>query len=117
VTNKASLFALPLLETAGLLAYFAFVLCADSPENRKPGPELLLAACRRLEIRPRELLCVGDSVADVAAARAAGCPVAAVSYGYNGGRSIALAHPDWLVGGLPEISGLSDVPHAVSAHA
>lgn len=117
VTNKASLFTLPLLEAAGLSTFFAFVLCADSPESRKPSPELLRAACRRLEIRPQELLCVGDSAADVAAARAAGCPVAAVAYGYNGERPIALERPDWIIGSLSEIPALSDTPHAAPAHA
>ena len=117
VTNKASLFALPLLDAAGLSRFFSFVLCADSPENRKPDPALLLETCRRFEIQPEELLCVGDSAADVAAARAAGCPVAAVAYGYNGERAVALERPDWLIGRLTEIADLPDTSRAASTHA
>lgn len=37
---------------------------------------------------------VGDSKNDIEAARAAGCPVVAVSYGYNHGEDIRLANPD-----------------------
>lgn len=117
VTNKHSDFALPLLEAAGLGYFFEFTLCANSQANRKPNPDLLLAACRRLEIRSQELLCVGDSAADVAAARAAGCPIAAVSYGYNGERPVALERPDWLIDSLTEIAGLPDASHAAPIRA
>jgi phosphoglycolate phosphatase len=44
---------------------------------------MLLAACSRFCIAPAEMLYVGDSAVDIAAARAAGCPVIAVSYGYG----------------------------------
>ncbi len=107
VTNKHSAFTLPLLDAAGLARHFAFALCADRAEERKPKPDLLLAACARFGIAPAELLCVGDSRADVAAARAAGCPVAAVDYGYNQGRPVAAERPDWLIASLTEVVGLS----------
>lgn len=85
VTNKAACFALPLLEAAQLAAHFAFTLCPEAEEDRKPSPRLLLAACRRLGVAPTELLLVGDSRTDVGAARAAGCAVVAVDYGYHRG--------------------------------
>jgi len=51
-------------------------------------------------------LMVGDSVHDVAAARAAGCPVVAVSYGYNHGQPIATAHPDAVINTLDALPRL-----------
>jgi phosphoglycolate phosphatase len=83
ITNKDSVFAEPLLEQAGLSGFLAFTLCADRAEDRKPSPNMLLAACSRLGIAPAEMLYVGDSSMDIAAARAAGSPVIAVSYGYG----------------------------------
>ena len=83
ITNKDSAFTEPLLREAGLGDYFTFTLCADRPEERKPSPYMLLAACSRLGISPGNMLFVGDSSMDIAAARAAGCPVVAVSYGYG----------------------------------
>jgi phosphoglycolate phosphatase len=83
VTNKESTLALPLLEAAGLGQYLAFTLCPEQPAERKPSPTLLLAACARLRVKPQEMLYVGDSVIDIRAARAAGCRVAAVNYGYD----------------------------------
>ena len=46
---------------------------------------------------------MGDSRADIAAARAAGCPVAAVNYGYNAGRPVEEERPDWVIHSLARI--------------
>ena len=83
ITNKDSTFAEPLLREAGISGLLRFTLCADRAGDRKPSPNMLLAACSRLGISPAERLYVGDSSMDVAAARAAGSPVIAVSYGYG----------------------------------
>ena len=61
VTNKESRFALPLLEAAQLDTLLAFTLCADRSTDRKPSPNMLLAACTRFAVKPAELLYVGDS--------------------------------------------------------
>ena len=118
ITNKDSAFADPLLQQAGLSQFLSFTLCADRAEDRKPSPNLLQAACSRLGIAPAEMLYVGDSSMDVAAARAAGSPVIAVSYGYGkdhaGGPGDI--QPDGCVDDLTEIVALcvlqtSDKPH------
>jgi phosphoglycolate phosphatase len=103
ITNKDSSFALPLLEQARLARYFKFTLCADRIEDRKPGPRLLLAACSRLGVAPAEMLYVGDSGIDVAAARAAGCPVVTVTYGYGKDHPAQEANPDGSVDKMTEI--------------
>jgi phosphoglycolate phosphatase len=103
VTNKQSRFAIPLLEAAQLDSLFAFTLCADRVSDRKPSPNLLLAACARLGVEPSELLYVGDSQADILAGHAAGCPVVAVDYGYGDKQSLAQSRPDSMVGDLREL--------------
>ena len=115
VTNKHSAFTLPLLAAAGLTGFFAFALCADRAEERKPKPDLLLAASARFQVVPEELLCVGDSRADIVAARAAHCPVAAVAYGYNQGRSLATEHPDWIIGSITELVALPSAPRSANS--
>lgn len=50
---------------------------------KKPDPAPLLAIVERLGVTPPDTLYVGDSDADVKAARAAGIPVMLVSYGYT----------------------------------
>jgi phosphoglycolate phosphatase len=103
VTNKHSKFALPLLEEARLHEHFAFTLCADRVEDRKPRPNLLLAACARLAVRPEEALYVGDSHTDLAAAEAAGCRVLVVDYGYDHGRPVSDLAAGAVISSLTEI--------------
>ena len=107
VTNKHSAFAIPLLEAALLREHFAFTLCADRVEDRKPKPDLLLAACTHLAVEPREMLYVGDSHTDVAAAEAAGCRVLVVDYGYDHGRPVDDLG-DRVIGNLLEIVTMKD---------
>lgn len=84
VTNKPERF------TRELLADFAFdvLVCGDHVTRKKPDPEAVLLACKRLGIAPREALFIGDSQNDVDAARAAGCAIWCVPYGYNEGRPV-----------------------------
>jgi phosphoglycolate phosphatase len=106
ITNKESRFALPLLEAAGLRERFAVTVCADRPEDRKPSPDMLLAVCRQLGVEPANLLYVGDSPSDIAAARAAGCRVVAVTYGYSDYDVLAGARPHGLLANLTQITSL-----------
>ncbi len=86
VTNKSERFTLGLLRDTGFLEAFDTVVCGDQVTRRKPDPAPFLVACERLSASPAEALVIGDSENDVRAARAAGCPVWCVPYGYNEGR-------------------------------
>jgi len=106
ITNKESRFALPLLDAAGLRKRLPVTVCADLPQDRKPSPGMLLAACRQLGVDPANLLYVGDSPSDIAAARSAGCHVVAVTYGYGDYDVLAAARPDGLLGTLEKITAI-----------
>jgi phosphoglycolate phosphatase len=106
VTNKAEAFTLPLLRAAELLDYFDIVVSGDSLPKKKPDPMPLLHACERFEIGPREMLLVGDSLNDAQAARAAGCHVFCVPYGYNEGRDVYELDCDAIVPSLYEATKL-----------
>jgi len=97
VTNKLARFTLPLLERTGLSAFFAAIVCGDTVPRLKPDPLPYIHACKRLGIAPGEALVVGDSGNDVAAARAAGCRVVCVPYGYSEGRLVSSLGCDALV--------------------
>ncbi len=56
----------------GIAELFATTLCGDDGIPLKPAPDMVLEICRRLELRPDEAIMVGDSVADLTMARAAG---------------------------------------------
>lgn len=50
-----------------------------------------------------QLLFVGDSHNDILAAKAAGCPCAGLTYGYNYGKSIALSKPDYVLNNFADL--------------
>jgi len=64
-------------------------VAGDEVAEKKPHPALLLEACRRLQLRPTEVMLIGDSVNDAQAARAAGCGCVLVETGYNEGEGVA----------------------------
>ncbi len=86
VTNKPTAFAEALLVGTGLRALFVQVSGGDAFEAKKPDPLPLLRTCDALGVQPARTLMIGDSANDAQAARAAGCPVLLVTYGYNHGR-------------------------------
>lgn len=94
VTNKPRQFTLPLLQHLGIQHFFGSIWCADDVDNAKPDPQMLFALAQQQQLKPADILLVGDSENDIFAARAAGMPVIALSYGYNHGQSIAQSQPD-----------------------
>ena len=106
VTNKSARFTLPLLDMVDLARYFEQVVAGDTLARKKPDPAPLLHACEVFSIAPRDMLMIGDSMNDALAARAAGCPVFCVPYGYNEGHDVRTLDTDAIVGTLEEAAGL-----------
>lgn len=106
LTNKPLSFARALLEIKGLDSHFAHVFGGDSFDRKKPDPLPLTKTCEALGTAPTQTLMVGDSQNDAQAARAAGCPVALVTYGYNHGEPIAQAPHDRLIDSMIEVAEL-----------
>jgi 2-phosphoglycolate phosphatase, prokaryotic len=117
ITNKPERFANPLLRHLGLIERFALILGGDTLEHKKPHPEPLFFAARRLGVTPGSALMVGDSVSDVQAARAAGFRVVCVSYGYNHGRDIREAEPDAVIDSLLGLQELLEQVHQAASPA
>ena len=103
LTNKPTAFALPLLRAKGLDGFFDQVFGGDAFERKKPDPLPLLRTCAALGTLPAHTLMVGDSSNDAQAARAAGCPVALVTYGYNHGQPVHSVDADSYVHSLHEL--------------
>jgi len=106
VTNKSARFTIPLLEQLGLASFFGQVVSGDTLPQKKPDPAQLLHACREFGIAPRDMLMIGDSLNDAQAARAAGCPVFCVTYGYNEGQDVRGLDVDAIVPSLIEAKRL-----------
>jgi phosphoglycolate phosphatase len=109
VTNKPIAFAAPLLKKTKLDHYFEVVYGGDSLPRKKPDPYPLLKVCEDFALLPQQVVAIGDSSNDARAARAAGCRVLNVPYGYNHGEPIHSVDSDGIV------STLLEAAHFVSA--
>ena len=105
LTNKPLAFARSLLVLKGLDGFFSEVFGGDSFERKKPDPLPLLKTCAALGSLPTRTLVIGDSSNDAQAARAAGCPVLLVTYGYNHGEPVRAVDADGFIDSLAELQG------------
>ncbi|MDM0078245.1 phosphoglycolate phosphatase [Variovorax sp. J2P1-59] len=104
LTNKPTAFARPLLASKGLAEFFDVMYGGDAFDKKKPDPLPLIKACEALGTRPERTLMLGDSSNDAKAARAAGCPVILVSYGYNHGEPIRDVDADGFIDSLADLA-------------
>ncbi|MEO6015756.1 MAG: phosphoglycolate phosphatase [Polaromonas sp.] len=103
LTNKPLAFAQTLLKLKGLDGFFSGVFGGDSFERKKPDPLPLQKTCEFLRSVPARTLMIGDSSNDAQAARAAGCPVLLVTYGYNHGEPVEAVDADGFISSLAQL--------------
>ena len=106
ITNKVARYTEPLLKGVGLAKYFEIVLAGDTLPEKKPHPMPLLHAAKFFGVPVEKLLLIGDSLSDTAAARAAGCPVVCVPYGYNHGEPVETLDLDAVIPTLRDVMKL-----------
>lgn len=106
ITNKSERFVRPLLTSLDIADYFDLVIGGDTLAAKKPDPLPLTYSMQQFQKSPLESLMIGDSINDVQAARAAGCQVICVSYGYNHGQNIYLAGANAVIDNFLELPGL-----------
>ncbi len=82
-TNKRSSLTGPVLEGLGANGMFEPVVCYDEVGARKPDPAPLNRALELAGVSAEAAIMVGDSAADMGAARNAGVKSIAVSFGYT----------------------------------
>lgn len=82
-TNKVEGLSRKLLEMLGIDHYFPVVIGGDTLPVKKPDPEHLFEAIRQLGGERKDAVMVGDSEADVDAAKNAGLPSICVTFGYT----------------------------------
>ncbi|WP_417461811.1 phosphoglycolate phosphatase [Kordiimonas sp.] len=105
-TNKPMTLTEPLLKALRVNHYFDAVTGGDSFAFKKPDPRHLLATAAQMH-GDGTFLMVGDSINDIAAARATKAPSVAVDFGYTD----VAPHE---LGADRVISGLSELPELVS---
>lgn len=103
VTNKPEKFVAPLLKQMGIDHYFRISVGGDTLPVKKPDPAPLIYAMEALGGTRGTTVMIGDSAADISAARAAGIPCVAVRYGYNFGAPADSLQADATVDSLTQL--------------
>ena len=107
VTSKIAFGAIDELAKTGLLRFFGAVVGADDTDLHKPDPEPVYAALERLCYDdPSEFLFVGDSPADIWAARNAGCTSVGALWGTIDRELLLDAMPDHTIKAPGELLAL-----------
>ena len=104
VTNKPAAASAMLLRAKGLDRFLALIAGGDQFKRMKPDPMPLLKTCAALGSQPQHALMIGDSQNDALAARAAGCPVVLVTYGFNHGEPIRSVDADGWLDSMADLS-------------
>ncbi|MBV8552504.1 MAG: HAD-IA family hydrolase [Acidobacteriaceae bacterium] len=103
-TTKGTPTTRVVLEKFGLLSYFDHVQGTDG-FPAKPNPDVVYKALQALGGTTEECLFVGDSAADMEAARRAGVKSCAVTYGYGKPEDLARWEPDYWLSDVRDLLG------------
>jgi phosphoglycolate phosphatase len=101
-TTKGTPTTRAVLELFGLLQYFDHVQGTDG-FPAKPQPDVIFRALAGLGADVKDCLFVGDSAADMEAARRAGVKSCAATYGYGKREDMAKWEPDYWIDDLHDL--------------
>lgn len=97
-----------LLTKFDLNPYFEVVVTTDDVQNIRPSPEIINKAISLLNVQPREVVCVGDTVNDIIAAKNAGTYVIAVLTGAQTEEVLRSEQPDSIINDITVLPSLLD---------
>jgi len=105
VTNKPRRFVELMLPAFDLHDAFDSIVAGDDLPTKKPEPDMVHKALSDLDRAPHEACLVGDSKADLGAAKAAGVASILVSFGYAGNLNVHDCGADRVIHDLMELLG------------
>lgn len=79
ITNTPRDCAIQILKKFNIDDYFKVIVTSDQIEKGKPAPDIVFEACKRLGVKPSNVVLVGDTESDVKAGHAAGCKVIGIN--------------------------------------
>jgi beta-phosphoglucomutase-like phosphatase (HAD superfamily) len=109
--------ARPLLDRTGISSFFSAVITGDEVERGKPHPDIYLRAADKLGISAEACLVIEDSLAGMAAGKAANMRVAAIPDRRFVDPQEYEKKADYVLGSLSEIPNLLRQVNAVASEA
>jgi len=101
-TNKPYEMTEKILHALDIIGFFDSIIGGDTTPEKKPHSLPLLTCLKQLEVKPEHAIMIGDSGADVGAARHAGVSVILVPDGYTSAPATSLG-ADYVVGSLADL--------------
>lgn len=105
-TNKPLYYTKTILEGLEMSEYFDLVLGGACVAQKKPHPEMIERILAELNTKKEDAILIGDSLADVGSAKAAGIKICAMTYGFCAKEKLVAANPDYLLDDLNELIAL-----------
>ncbi len=103
VTNKPRRFVNLMLPAFGIESLFDTIVAGDDLATKKPDPGMVHQALSELNLTPETACLVGDSRADLGAAKNAGVASYLVTFGYHGDLDVRHAGADRVIEHLSEL--------------
>lgn len=106
-----------MLDAFDIGEYIETMVCSDDGIPAKPAPDMVLTICQRLGVEPADVMVVGDTIADLKMARAAGAGlVAGVLSGVSCARDL-IPDADILIESVDELNDYSLAHSNISTQA
>ncbi|MBR9680844.1 MAG: HAD-IA family hydrolase [Candidatus Altiarchaeota archaeon] len=84
------------LKEYGLREAFQLIVGQEDRLENKPSPDSLIFCMERMQSSREESIYIGDMVTDILAARSAGIPVLAVTWGWQSEEKLSAENPNWI---------------------
>ncbi len=82
---------------------YDIIIGNNDVKNRKPDPEPVLKACKKLKVKPKDCIFVGDTLFDMKAAKSAGCLAIGVLTGWGNRKNLKRAGADYIIKDLSDL--------------
>ncbi|WP_334073990.1 MULTISPECIES: pyrophosphatase PpaX [Paenibacillus] len=106
VTTKIKPTTIRALDYFALKEYMSTIVTVQDVTHPKPHPEPVLTALSNLGADPDKTLMVGDSAADIQAAKAAGVKAAGVAWSLKGVDVLQKYNPDYILEDMTDLYGV-----------
>ena len=107
LTNKSVKFSVKILTALGAFTYFKEVLGGDSLPTKKPEPAGILYLAEKWNLKPDQMIMVGDHATDIETGNRAGCKTVFINGGIGETRGLT---PDMFINSIDELpNGLNSL--------
>jgi phosphoglycolate phosphatase-like HAD superfamily hydrolase len=92
------------LASLGAAPFVDALICGDDGVPSKPAPDMVLALCRSLNLRPSQAMVVGDTIADMRMGRTAGAGLLVGVLSGVSSEAVLVPHADVLLPSIAELA-------------